>query len=1094
MPPTPFRQTIHDLLAELPTRKLEALKQLFWSELNYERANAPLSMRDWAEGTAALLADAPVLFATAGKGFHVIYARLQGALSLTHERAVVGKLLAEHPFALFIFSDAGQGRWHFVNVKYSSGARRLFRRIGVNPFEPLRTAAERIALLDVANAGRDLFGVAPSAVQALHDEAFDVEKVTREFFGVYRRIFEQAEASIKEDWSPERKRLYTQRFFNRLMFLTFLERKGWLSFNNRRDYLRALFEDYWRNDPEKRREANFHRKRLNTLFFMGLNFPGGDKRLETGYRPILSLIGDVPYLNGGLFEQEADDETVFFPDEIVALILKDLLYAFNFTVTESTPLDVEVAVDPEMLGKIFEELVTGRHESGSYYTPKPVVAFMCREALKGYLGGATGESEAALAKFVDENDAADLRHPERILDALRQARVCDPACGSGAYLLGMLHELLEQRNVLFATRGLDARTVYERKLEIIQNNLYGVDLDVFAVNIARLRLWLSLIVDFEGEAPPPLPNLDFKIEAGDSLTAPNPSGGMEPDLIRYSQVQEFLQLKNEFQNLHDGQEKKDELRKTIDRIRAAIAQGTHKEKTTGFDWMVEFAEVFAPELAQNTLTGAMTGLVNAAGGQMELTPAPKPGGFDVILANPPYVRQELIKDLKPALKKVYGELFTGTADLYVYFYLRAQQLLKPGGVACFISSNKWLRAGYGESLRQHLLDEQAFTLVVDFGELPVFQTAATFPAIFVWKKEKRSETPTTWAVVKNLQECYEDGIVEHVSRIAHSLPASQFGKGKARLTSISATGKRDQMDSKGIPLGTWVNNQVYFGIKTGLNDAFIIDRNTRDSLVLQDKSSENILKPLLAGDDVRRFEIHFRDAFLVWTYIDVPIENYPAVFKHLKKFQDLASKRQDQGKRWWELRSCDYYDRFEKPKIIYPQIMMESRFYLDSNNIFTNQKCFIISTDDFYLLGILNSQPIWNYLQSKVVAFGDPNERGRLEPRREDILGLPIPDASHTERETVANLAEQAQSLHGQRRARVEGFLREIGINPAQSNSRNPLESPWALERETFQRRAGQFAKLSHYEAAREETSALTRAIVQVEAEIDERVKALYGI
>src|SRR5438552_6424993 len=192
-----------------------------------------------------------------------------------------------------------------------------------------------------------------------------------------------------------------------------------------------------------------------------------------------------------------------------------------------------------MVGKVFEELVTGRHESGSYYTPRPVVAFMCREALKHYLRQ-TVNDEAAVARFVEEGDPAALPDPEAVLNALRQVKVCDPACGSGAYLLGMMQELLRLREALFATRGLDSVTVYRRKLEIIQNNLYGVDIDLFAVNIAKLRLWLSLAVDFEGATPPPLPNLDFKIECGDSLTAPNPQD--LPDLFRYALVEQADEL------------------------------------------------------------------------------------------------------------------------------------------------------------------------------------------------------------------------------------------------------------------------------------------------------------------------------------------------------------------------------------------------------------------------------------------------------------------------------------------------------------------------------------------------------------------------
>jgi type I restriction-modification system DNA methylase subunit len=701
-------------------------------------------------------------------------------------------------------------------------------------------------------------------------EAFSVEVVTKEFFQTYEHIFREAEASIGLNWDAEQKRLYTQRFFNRLMFLAFLERKGWLIFNGRSDYLLAMFEDYWHHDPDKRPQANFHRKRLNALFFWGLNNPRGDERDREGYESLRSLIGQVPYLNGGLFEKEADDETWFFPDEIVAKILNELIYRFNFTVAESTPMDVEVAVDPEMLGKIFEELVTGRHESGSYYTPKPVVSFMCREAIKGYLKTALpGEQAEAVERFVDETNPADLRDPETVLTALRSVKACDPACGSGAYLLGLLHELLDLRAALFVSRNVDAQTVYERKLEIIQNNLYGVDIDPFAVNIARLRLWLSLIVDYEGDDPPPLPNLDFKIEAGDSLTAPDPSGGLQPDLFRYNQVQRFLRLKNEFMTAHSGSEEKRALAEEIEALRDEIAAWAHPDGVDGFDWAVDFAEIFAPQLAEGTLGGKFTGVINAVPGQMELFERKRGSGFDIVLTNPPYVRQELITrelgaDYKERLKDLYPHAYVGTADLYVAFYARAHQLLRSGGVGCFISSNKWLRAGYGENLRQHLLDEQAFHLVVDFGELPVFQSAATFPAIFLWQKQKRDQIPTQWAVVKDLQACYDEGIRDYVNRIGENLPANQFRNDKPRLVSPSTVELRRRMEASGPKLSEYIDDAIFFGIKTGRNKAFIIDQQTRDKLISRDPNNAEIIKPLLYGDNIRHYEIHFRKNYIIF--------------------------------------------------------------------------------------------------------------------------------------------------------------------------------------------------------------------------------------
>ncbi|MEH2449903.1 hypothetical protein [Nostoc sp.] len=273
------------------------------------------------------------------------------------------------------------------------------------------------------------------------------------------------------------------------MFIGFIQKKGWLKFQGSIDYLSALWEAYLKDDNTSNK--NFYKDRLSHLFFLGLNNPQEYDIANINNGGLLKdLIGHVPYLNGGLFEQDEDDNDheIIVSDDCIDSIIHDLFQRFAFTVTESTPLDVEVAVDPEMLGKVFEELVTGRHESGSYSTPKPIVSFMCREALKGYLKTQVlGESTNNISEFFDEHHPDNIKNPEAILEALRCVKCCDLATGSGAYILGMLHELLDLRQCLFANKGLDSNTVYQRKLDIIENNLYGVDIDIYAVNIARLR-------------------------------------------------------------------------------------------------------------------------------------------------------------------------------------------------------------------------------------------------------------------------------------------------------------------------------------------------------------------------------------------------------------------------------------------------------------------------------------------------------------------------------------------------------------------------------------------------------------------------------
>ncbi|HLG16057.1 MAG TPA: DNA methyltransferase [Blastocatellia bacterium] len=395
--------------------------------------------------------------------------------------------------------------------------------------------------------------------------AFDVEAVTGKFFTAYRGVFEDVEAQVETSIrDKETARLYTQRLLNRLMFLYFIQKKGWLSFEGDKRYLRALFT---RGEADG---ENFMRDRLYWVFFYGMSNVGESREVHEKSE-LLHRRGEVPYLNGGLFDMEDEFDQrgqVKLPNEVFAAVL-DLFERYNFTVTESTPLDVQVAVDPEMLGKVFEELVTGRHESGSYYTPRPIVSFMCREALKYYLIDTAGLSQHEVERFVDDGEAEELPNAERVLEALKTVRVCDPACGSGAYLLGMMQELLRLRSALFKSKQLDSDSVYLRKRSIIENNLYGVDKDEFAVQIACLRLWLSLAI--ESEKPQPLPNLDFKIECGDSLAGPAPdTNEQQLDLNRSLLVGKYQAAKGRFLTCENSERKK-KLRGEIDDLQREIA-------------------------------------------------------------------------------------------------------------------------------------------------------------------------------------------------------------------------------------------------------------------------------------------------------------------------------------------------------------------------------------------------------------------------------------------------------------------------------------------------------------------------------------------
>ncbi|AFZ51944.1 Eco57I restriction-modification methylase domain-containing protein [Dactylococcopsis salina] len=1072
-----LQPTIQELLRNL--NNLSSLRELF-AELNYDRANLPLSTRNWSETTASLLAADPLLLATAGEDFHIIYCRLNSdQLRQTEQRLIINQLLTEQPYALFIFSDSQQTAWHFVNVKYDpkQEKREVFRRLRVSQGEQLRTAVERLSLLDVEDIGSE----SPLAIQTRHDEAFDVEQVTQKFFKAYREVFEQVETLIEPTLTDqEQRRIFTQKLFNRLMFIAFIQKKGWLTFQGNTDYLNTLWKHY--NNPKKSpteapsigglgakpteapsigglgakpteapsigglgakpteapsigglgakpteapsigglgakpteapsigglgAKSNFYQDHLKPLFFYGLNNPQQNDITginNGGYWG--DIIGTVPYLNGGLFEQDETDknEKIIVPDEAIEKILEDLFSRFNFTVTESTPLDVEVAVDPEMLGKVFEELVTGRHESGSYYTPKPIVSFMCREALKGYLNSQLeNESETVIAEFVDERHPENLRDPEAVLAALKRVKVCDPACGSGAYLLGMLQELLELRNCLFNVRKVDPKTTYQRKLEIIENNVYGVDIDQFAVNIARLRLWLSLAVEYEGDDPPPLPNLKFKIETGDSLLAPNPQGSAA---FRDELIKQYQKAKAKYLRAHKGGEKQ-ELEAEINQCREQISLLTHGHgvetfhtstnsvtgtSPSGFDWAVEFAEVIAE------------------------------GGFDIQVANPPYVRQELIKEIKPNLRKVFPEVYTGTSDLYCFFYARSLQLLRKGGMLAFISSNKWFRANYGEKLREHIAETCQVSSITDFGDLPVFENAAVLVMIFIAQKEETKEQSTTFTKVQCLESPYPD-VSEIIKQSGELLPSSAINRSNWLLTDAKTAKQIKKMQEVGTPLGDYIQGKIYRGILTGCNKAFFIDGEKREELISKDSKSAEIIKPLAIGDDIRKWHIRDKNRWLIVSKVGIKIEDYSAIYEHLYQWKHNLEKRSDKGKYWWELRACSYYDLFEKPKIIYPDMAKSSRFAFDTKGHFTNNTTFIIPECDLYLLSVLNTSIVYKFF----AVISQEIMGNSLRFFRQYVEQIPIPPATEEQKSAISKLAQKCIDAKGVNCEKWEQEIDEI--------------------------------------------------------------------
>jgi len=648
------QQTIMELLSGL--RGLDPLKQLFWSELSYQRVNQPLSRRGWPESASKALADDPVLFAGGGENndFHVIYGRLtSNNLSRVLERPVVTQLLREHPYALFVFSNKNQTDWHFLNVKFDDQAerRRLYRRITVRPGAGLRTATERVQLLDLAEIHPELFGITPLAIQQRCDAAFDVEAVTKDFFTEVANWYFWALKNATFPKSAPKEadghdHISIIRLITRLIFCWFVKEKGLIPdtlFDQQK--LAATLTGF---EPAKTsaKQSVFYKAILQNLFFATLNTEmdkrawrkNGDHfmahilyRHKTMFQKpseALDLFKNIPFLNGGLFEcldkregttekpkdiridgfsdrtdsQPTVPDFLFFgPEREVDLSedygdkkfksvpVRGLIHIFNrynFTVEEDTPIDQEVALDPELSGKVFENLLaaynpetgaTARKQTGSFYTPREIVNYMVDESLIACL---KTKLEAALPSAKDVE--ARLRHlcaytdephqftaPEvdALIAAIDSLKTLDPAVGSGAFPMGVLHKLvfilgkldphsekwkerqiqrvrntikeaektedaarrdkmvgdLEEQisgiNEAFRLNELD----YGRKLYLIENCIYGVDIQPIAVQIAKMRFFISLIVDqkIDDKQPNrgvlPLPNLETKFVSANTL-------------------------------------------------------------------------------------------------------------------------------------------------------------------------------------------------------------------------------------------------------------------------------------------------------------------------------------------------------------------------------------------------------------------------------------------------------------------------------------------------------------------------------------------------------------------------------------------------
>ncbi len=661
--------------------------------------------------------------------------------------------------------------------------------------------------------------------------------------------------------------------------------------------------------------------------------------------------------NSGLFHFTKEKDRPGEPDsltpslEITDAKLKDIIKRlyypespYEFSVISG---DILGQVYERFLGKVIvpkgrgvdiEEKPEVRKAGGVYYTPTYIVDYIVKNTV---------------GKLVEDST------PKKV----EKLRILDPACGSGSFLIGAYQYLLDwhrdwyannepkkhskgKQPKVFLYREHDWRLTTSEKKRILLNNIYGVDIDTQAVEVTKLSLLLkvlegesqeTLLKQFQLFKERALPDLRANIKCGNSLIGPDFYTGKDMSLF--------------------GEEE--------------------QYRINVFNWQSEFATIM------------------------------KAGGFDVVIGNPPYVRQEGLGEFKEYFSDKY-KVYHGVADLYTYFIERGVSLLRNDGLFSYIVANKWMRANYGEPLRRWMKGQE-IVRIIDFGDLPVFQGVTTYPCIPIIKKGKAKKKFE--AVV--FKELNKDALQEYINEHSFDVALTSLDDKGWTLIDEASHSLLEKLKSVGVPLGEYVDGNIYRGVLTGLNEAFVIDEKTKDFLIKEDPKSAEIIKPFLAGRDIKRYESPVAQKHLIlfpkgfttkqsgnvknkWKWLQ---KTYPSIAKHLEPFTVKGEKRYDKGEYWWELRACDYYEEFEKPKIIFPDISERGNFLYDKENgSYSVNTTYLIIKDDIYLLAILNSK-LMTYIFKSIFAI---YRGGYLRFFTQDLETVPIRTIDFDNPEDVA--------------------------------------------------------------------------------------------
>ena len=724
----------------------------------------------------------------------------------------------------------------------------------------------------------------------------------------------------------------------------------------------------------------------------------------------------------------------------------DFLNSYNFAsdeanVDENSSREI---LDAAVLGLIFEKL--NGYRDGSTYTPSVITEYLAKETVeKTVLQKVNTEMGWKCGSLVDIRNKLDtLEQRKRVDEIINSITICDPSVGSGHFLVSALNYLIAakkecevlfiygtdkllkdcqifvEKDVLCIKYGDGSPFVYKRKSNesreiqgtlfnekrtIIENCLFGSDINVTAVSICQLRLWIELLKNayYDNGVMETLPNIDINIKTGNSLTyyakfevgesiIKSNKNSSEVDSSDLASLREYRNSVKEYKSCSDKFKKKQiiaKIKQIKDNLFYNDAQQhleDKKDSANKFDNAIEWAIEFPEVIDEN---GKFT-------------------GFDIVIGNPPYIQLQKMNNGADTLAKMNYATYVRSGDIYCLFYELAYKLLKKNGMLAYISSNKWMRAGYGEALRNFLVTKTDPVQLIDFSGEKVFQKVTVDVNILIYRKAE-NQFNTLSCIIKGSD--WRNNLSDYVRQYAVSNRFDSSGSWVI-LSPVEQSIKR-KIESIGTPLKDW-NIKIYRGILTGYNEAFIIDRKKKDELISADPKSAEIIRPILRGRDIKRYGFDFADLWLINTHNgikdkDIPpvdINQYPAVKAHLDKYWDKISVRNDKGYTPYNLRNCVYTDDFSKQKIVWGNLCLSAQYAWVEDEMYVNAPSPFITNANKYILALLNSKVVDWYIKM----LGVSRNGGYYEYKPMFVEMAPIPHPSSNIQLEIETLVDKLLS------------------------------------------------------------------------------------